>query len=241
MTEPAPEPPRVAGGDVLRVAFATLGLMVAAGALLALAYAILVVFGFEGVAAGFAVPTGFTLEAVAVMAALWLVMVRRRGFTWRDLGWVPVSRGWVALGGVAALAILAAALSLELLYVQVTGDEDIPLLAEAMPRSVPGFIAVLASGAVAAPIAEEFLFRGMFYRWLRGRWGVAVGAVVSAFTFSALHLPGAADAVHIFVIGLALAWLYERSGSLWPAMMLHGVNNAVSLGGLYAILWFGPA
>ena len=218
--------------------------MVALVTVLALANAVLVVVGFEGATAGFIVPAGFTLEAVAVMAAIWLVMLRGRGVTWRELGWAPTSRSWIALGAVAALAILAVVLSLKLLYVQITGNEGISLFAGALPlfpRSAVGFVAVLASGAVAAPIAEEFLFRGMLYRWLRGRWGVPVGVVVSAVVFSALHLPGPTDSVHIFVIGLALAWLYERSGSLWPAMMLHGVNNAISLVGFYTILWFGPA
>ena len=36
-----------------------------------------------------------------------------------------------------------------------------------------------------------------------------------------------------FLIGLALAYFYERSGSLWPSMVLHGVNNAIGIAFIY--------
>jgi hypothetical protein len=38
------------------------------------------------------------------------------------------------------------------------------------------------------------------------------------------------------VVGLVLAWLFEKSGSLWPSMVLHGCNNAIGISWIYAVL-----
>lgn len=86
---------------------------------------------------------------------------------------------------------------------------------------------LLASGVVG-PLAEEILFRGIIYRWLRTRFSVRFGVVASATVFALFHLfyPVMALAA-VFLMGVAAAILYQRSGSLWPAIALHSLNNAI--------------
>jgi len=82
------------------------------------------------------------------------------------------------------------------------------------------------------PVGEELFFRGFVYGALR-RWGLPLANFLSAFFFAAVHQ----QVVHflpIFLLGIILAWLYERTGSLLPSMLVHALNNAVAiLGTLY--------
>lgn len=95
---------------------------------------------------------------------------------------------------------------------------------------------------VLAPVLEELLFRGLFWSALSAS-GLRAGAVwgLSATAFALLHVPGwlatqgASGAIVqqlalVFFVGLfcgAGRWL---SGSVWPAVLLHLVNNAASVG-----------
>lgn len=81
---------------------------------------------------------------------------------------------------------------------------------------------------VIVPIGEEVFFRGFVYGGLRQRWGVVAAAVTSALFFAAVHM----QVVHglpIFVLGVLLAVLYERTRSLVPSMVAHGINNTIAV------------
>ncbi|MDP3235931.1 MAG: type II CAAX endopeptidase family protein [Myxococcales bacterium] len=101
------------------------------------------------------------------------------------------------------------------------------LLASAMTNPLEQ-TAVLLAVVVLAPVAEELLFRGVFFRGLNERLGVIASAVLSGFIFSAYHL----DPVGFlprFEIGIVLALLVWKSGSLWPCIAVHAANNALSM------------
>ncbi len=77
---------------------------------------------------------------------------------------------------------------------------------------------------VVAPIAEELIFRGFVYGALR-RYVPAFAAVgVSAIVFGLMHMNSLA-LVQIVFIGIVLAVLYERTRSLLPGIVCHGLNN----------------
>lgn len=80
---------------------------------------------------------------------------------------------------------------------------------------------------LVAPIAEEILFRGLLYKGLRAFLGVPGASLLSAFIFTLMHgLPTAR--LPIFILGMILNHLYERTGSLIPGITLHAVNNALA-------------
>jgi CAAX protease family protein len=91
-----------------------------------------------------------------------------------------------------------------------------------------GLVLTLIAAAVVAPFVEETFFRGFLYGGLRGRIGVVGAMLVSTLFFTALHF-SIDQFIPIFVLGLFLAWLYEKTGSLYPGMFLHMANNAISL------------
>jgi len=78
------------------------------------------------------------------------------------------------------------------------------------------------------PFGEELFFRGFAYRCFRARWGPLVGMLSSAFLFSVTHL-NPAGLLSIFAIGCALAYLYERTGTLVAPFALHAANNIAAV------------
>ena len=87
-----------------------------------------------------------------------------------------------------------------------------------------------------APITEELLNRGLIFNPICRRNRV-LAYIVSMLAFSAIHVVGAApyQPVMVSVVslvtycgpGFALAWIYERSGTIWAAIFLHATINAL--------------
>jgi uncharacterized protein len=93
---------------------------------------------------------------------------------------------------------------------------------------------------VAAPLAEELLFRGVLFKGLRdgmrARLGrataVGLAAILSGAIFGALHVGGGQDKFIPVLIGLGvlLALAYEWSGTLYVPIAIHALNNAIATG-----------
>ncbi|WP_417014170.1 CPBP family intramembrane glutamic endopeptidase [Alistipes sp.] len=81
---------------------------------------------------------------------------------------------------------------------------------------------------VMAPLAEEFLCRGVLLEAARARGGAAYGLFFSAVFFGVIHFYPAA-VVNAFVMGLVLGYVYLRSESLWLVVILHAYNNALAM------------
>lgn len=78
----------------------------------------------------------------------------------------------------------------------------------------------IVSVIMLAPFFEELVFRDVLYRHLRLRIGPMVAAVVSALLFAFIHA-NPVNLLPLFGLGLVLAYLVERSGSVLPAMLVH--------------------
>lgn len=84
--------------------------------------------------------------------------------------------------------------------------------------------------AIAAPISEEVCFRGMLFGGLRERLPGIAAALLSGLIFGLLHAPEGITVVPpLAIFGTILALLYEKTGSLVPAILLHMLNNSVAL------------
>lgn len=83
--------------------------------------------------------------------------------------------------------------------------------------------------AMVAPIAEELLFRGWIYTSLRSSFGLWPAIVVSAALFALVHYENThLYALAVFPLGLALAAIRERTGSVKASMLFHATNNFVA-------------
>lgn len=90
---------------------------------------------------------------------------------------------------------------------------------------------LLSMYVMAAPLFEEFLFRGMLYRTIRGSWGIVSSVAVTAALFTTLH--PMASCIGVLTLGVVTALVVEKTGRLWPSMIIHSGYNAM----IWAI-WF---
>ena len=80
---------------------------------------------------------------------------------------------------------------------------------------------------VLAPIMEEVLFRGILLESVRSKYSSGRAIVVSALMFGVIHIIPQ-QVVNAFVIGLILGYIYVRTESLWPVIIIHALNNAMA-------------
>jgi membrane protease YdiL (CAAX protease family) len=100
-----------------------------------------------------------------------------------------------------------------------------------MAESVVGSFLLVV---VTAPVSEELLFRGILLRGFAGRYGDRIGILLSATLFALMHVH-AIKLLSTFLLGVLLAWLTLRLGSIWPGMMAHTMNNLLAfLAGYYS-------
>ena len=85
--------------------------------------------------------------------------------------------------------------------------------------------ATLLEYSIIAPVLEEVIFRGVVFGSLRRRFGWGASAILSALVFSFVHGYGLLGLLTVFWSGVLWAWAYEKTGSLWPSMIAHGLNN----------------
>ena len=83
------------------------------------------------------------------------------------------------------------------------------------------------SVAVAAPLLEEFLLRGVILRGMLYHSTPLKAILWSAFYFAFIHL-NLYQAIGAFLMGLFMGWIYYRTGSLWLTILIHFVNNGSS-------------
>jgi len=147
--------------------------------------------------------------------------------------WTPLTRGyllskpwgtllWVALfslGTIIPLSFLYEQLGIEM-------DENTQQIITSMMKEPWGYVAV----GILAPLAEEVVFRGAILRTLLGimskknHW---VAIMISAAIFGVVHA-NLAQFVNALLMGLLLGWMYYRTGSLVPGILLHWVNNTMA-------------
>ncbi len=167
------------------------------------------------------------LIAVAVgMASGWHFSL---GQAFRRLGvrrFEPSAIGWT----FAVLGIYyAGAIAFSAIVVQPK-QEDIGKELGVCNPGVGIAIAAILAVVVLAPIAEELFFRGFFFAGLRSRWSLWPSALLSGAIFGLVHAPtGPTAAIPLAGLGVGLAWLYNKTGSIWPCMLAHFLNNALAI------------
>ena len=177
-----------------------------------------------------------------VIALVW-ASVRGAGCRciWRDLGWTTgagLRREFGAgLLGTIAISSLSGALIWVLGYAvrALAGASPAPDALNMVAVTEPTCKAMLLSFALIAglvPIAEETVFRGLFYRGLRGTLNWPSAALISGIGFALGHAPWQMWPAHV-ISGIGYAFLREWRGSLLAPIVAHATHNAIA----HALLW----
>lgn len=178
------------------------------------------------------------LEAIGLLAGVYVFGLRRKNYRWRDIGFTSVSyRWWSAAVSISIVIIPITGLITFLVMIALGLPLENPQLEFLIPEDFSWFsgIGMLLLGGILVPIAEEVVFRGVLYTWLRERWGIWIGVIISSLIFAVVHID-IAIAVTAFVLAIVLALIYEYSKSLWPSIAIHAINNSVKIILIYLFL-----
>ncbi len=180
--------------------------------------------------------------SIAVVALLWRIALQQ-GLTWRGLGFVVPPVRWVWITLFVFLAARAVSTGFAYLAGEGIAEKSLQTMT-GVTSSDPRWNAVsVLLFVLVVPVLEELIFRVMFFRALVARLPVLAAATLSVALFVAMHvqytLAGGAVAVlmtaEVTLLGVALMWLYIKSGSIWPSIAVHVANNAFAFLVLLAV------
>ncbi len=166
-----------------------------------------------------------------VLSLVWVYMQNRE---WRPSEALGLRRFDVTEGVAVALAVAVGGRILATgwgMLVSSAGFEPPQELdiTRMMPSDALGVTLLVLLVVFLGPLAEEVLFRGILYPALRARNGVRSAMVLSGILFGLIHVDLLWLVVPTAILGVALAWLYEYTGSLWVSFMCHAVFNLTAL------------
>jgi len=195
----------------------------------------------EGVGV-FKTPDSFAnvlLGTLSFQGAAWVLIylfLRYHEVDWRDAFGLRNPRLKPSL--VLALGVLAVALPVVLGLQQVSalvmeklgwlpeGQEAVDLFIKNKSWWLRGYLAVFAM--VLAPVAEEFVFRGLLYPFLKQLGRPRLAWLGVSFLFAVIHanLP---TLLPLFIFALLLTWLYEKTDCLLAPILAHSLFNTANL------------
>lgn len=167
-----------------------------------------------------------SLSTAAIVPSLILGFVLMAAFLWRK-GYLKDARlwnittfaflGWSILLGMSLIFLIDILMSLL----------NVPdFLETSFDVIESGWIGILAV-AIIGPVLEEMLFRGAITKELLKQYEPLKAILISGLIFGIFHL-NPAQIFPAMLIGFVLAWLYWRTGSLVPGILIHIVNNSLS-------------
>jgi hypothetical protein len=168
----------------------------------------------------------------ALVVITYAFSVQRFSLSWRALGlrplaadlwWVPPAAAIGFIVANAAYSITMRALGADAL---ATEQELNDLFQSRVLLPLTGVFTVFV-----APVAEEIFFRGFLFPALIGKLRVWGAAIASGLLFGAIHIMSV-DTIGLVIplgaIGIALAFVYYRTGSLWATIATHFLINTIS-------------
>jgi membrane protease YdiL (CAAX protease family) len=229
-TLPPPSPPGAPPPDPsgLTASKGLIGLVVALVG--GLGMVLLVMVGFAAFGANdldhnhaFEFAAAFASDFALVAAAYWLTSETGGSVPFK-LGFrrfKPSALGWAALAFGVYLALAT-------IYTVLFNPpkDDLP---DQLGADESTLLAIVTGVFVigVAPLVEETFFRGFLFQALRSSWGVWIAVPASAVIFSAIHLEPD-KFVQLAILGMALAFVFHKTRSLWPCIILHALNNTLA-------------
>lgn len=131
----------------------------------------------------------------------------------------PSRMGWCLFAGFASIYLIGVVIS-ELTFLPNWFESTFDVLQS-------GWTGILTI-AVIGPVVEELFFRGAITKELLAKYSPTNAILISAFVFGIIHV-NPIQTINAFFMGLMLAWLYYKTCSLMPGILLHVLNNAFTV------------
>ncbi len=193
-------------------------------------------------------PPGLTIADTVVqdigfvLAAVYCARIGGRAVRSWQFGLRPPAAGWRSAIGMI-LTLLVAFIVLSVVWSGIVHPEKEKTLEQL--GSNEGAVLLVLSAAltcVVAPMCEEFLFRGYMFTALRNWRGTLPAAVITGLVFGGVHAESAPvlDLVPLALLGFGLCLLYRYTGSLYPGIAAHSLNNSIAFASLEGWGWQTP-
>jgi membrane protease YdiL (CAAX protease family) len=150
------------------------------------------------------------------------LLFRRGRHAWSRLGLNRAPDWKLVIGSFAVLTLADQALRHAL--GQDVPDDPAGGLSE-MEEGHWGLVLALTSACLAAPAAEEILYRGVLFRSLANTLRVPAATLVSAAVFAVVHFYFAYGLISVGLLGAACALCFASTGRLTTAIFLHALYN----------------
>jgi membrane protease YdiL (CAAX protease family) len=194
----------------------------------------------QGLQSSYSFVVAALLTQIPMVLVVYLRLVLPGAVTWAELGLRPVPLGYLLRMGLGAGLVGLVVIDIVGILLSQVGLQPNQLDQFAFVRAeplFPEFTLLLISAGVLAPIVEELFFRGFLFGLYRRRQRLWVAYAVPSVLFTLLHndpthmtVPQMAGlSVGILLLAIMLTWLYQHTGSLYPGMLAHAVNNATGL------------
>lgn len=146
----------------------------------------------------------------------------KKGYIQTDRrNWSTVSPSYLALTAIVTFS------GIWLLDLLMSVLQIPDLLKESFDLMQAGWVGIIAI-SLLGPILEELLFRGAITKVLLEKYSPFKAIVISGLIFGIFHL-NPAQIVGAGLIGFVLAWVYYRTRSLIPCILIHIINNSLSV------------
>lgn len=151
-------------------------------------------------------------------------------------------RGWRSAAGMIVLLLIAFIVLTAIWSAAVHPEEEKTLEQLGSNEGTALLVLSAALTCVIAPMCEEFLFRGFMFTALRNWRGTWPAAVITGLVFGGVHAESAPvlDLLPLAALGFGLCLLYRYSGSLYPCMIAHSLNNSIAFASLEGWGWQAP-
>ncbi len=174
------------------------------------------------------------LELVYVIPVILILAWRRAN--WLALGFRKFTGSALGLGcGLVVLTYMLTIVYstvLVMLKIKTQGQSLLEIMAAAGSP-----VGIVVAAVLAAPIAEEIFFRGFLFQGLRQKYGWNKAAILSSLVFASLHLQLAA-LFPTFLLGYVFSFIYHKSNSIWPGIILHFLINSFAMCAVLSALQF---
>lgn len=147
-----------------------------------------------------------------------------------DIGITTQNSGRLILEGLAwGLIIIAimTALSYALAYAGL--ETEAPF---GIPDAPPELILILVGGVIFAPIGEELFFRAYIFTAVKARYNVYFAYTFSALFFAVSHF-SLVEFLPILLMGIFLAFIFDRYKNIIPCIIIHALNNFIVIMAIY--------
>ena len=170
---------------------------------------------------------------IACLASIFIVGPFLQTIKRSDLGFRKFKIRWVFFAvGLGLVVIIVRGLMgvvlLQLFPALNFGADELQNILVNNMSGTSQILVMLLLSSVIVPIGEELFFRGFIHKWIRQRLGMWAGILLSSLIFAGFHLVPL-QVIMVLPLGIVLAWVYEKSGSIVPAIILHVFNNLVAM------------